>query len=482
MGQTSNRLCSAILCFLIVANSCLARGIFHRTRHDSLAAPEAGGVARTPHSSQHAPERRETDDIEDVTSLYGIISYLNGAAEHPCLIPPAQHIIATPSKPSIRRATHSKFLRPSEHLTASETLKPDRTPRFGRQILEYASVSRSSDAIRAASSQPAKASQALLKTEKLIQAKSQPPDSTIPSRSASVNDAAANKASPTAKSLRGSSFDKDLGDYYNYYYDYYDYKVPSAVLGKRQIEGSGQFGLLAQKQLNRINRLARDTPRLGSVSTSETAATGAQTAQYRNSTSVIQTIPPRTAGSFQSGSAAVDDTSQATFASGTSASAAKFIPSEKGPRFYSSAGESITQQRGISADPDLQTGSETAANGISTAGAQAIRGVTGFGFGPVIGIFNAGLRDGAFAEDSVVQANLGTATTANAQLASIAAFREQKEELNDANIGGAVMKSYADAFDKPGQPLASVTTVAGEPIPGDQNINDRYLTFGATNR
>lgn len=66
-------------------------------------------------------------------------------------------------------------------------------------------------------------------------------------------------SAPAAAPLTGLTRGGSAVDYYSYYTDYYDYKSPSAtrVLGLRQIEGSGQFGILAQKQLNRINRLSR---------------------------------------------------------------------------------------------------------------------------------------------------------------------------------------------------------------------------------
>jgi hypothetical protein len=64
----------------------------------------------------------------------------------------------------------------------------------------------------------------------------------------------------------------------------------------------------------------------------------------------------------------------------------------------------------VDREPSQATGSETAAAGVSAAGAQAIRGIAGFGFGPVIGVINVGLRDGAFAQDVVVQRVLGACT------------------------------------------------------------------------
>lgn len=153
-----------------------------------------------------------------------------------------------------------------------------------------------------------------------------------------------------------------------------------------------------------------DTPRLASTANAATAATGAQTAQYRNVTTFILSIPPRTAGGSEAGSVAVDDTNQATFANANSASVAKLIPSEIGPHFYSSAGESFVMQRGSSNVEGEQTGSESITGGLTTAGASAIIGVAGFTVGPVIGIFNAGRRDGAVSQYTAALRNIGACT------------------------------------------------------------------------
>lgn len=109
---------------------------------------------------------------------------------------------------------------------------------------------------------------------------------------------------------------------------FYDYCVsvdPVAAAVAKPLVEAGEFGTALARLYRRIQRLAARTPVLASNTLAATSANGTDTAQRRNTTTLITTTPTRTAGFFTAGSAALENDTAFADSVGSVTSVAKNV-------------------------------------------------------------------------------------------------------------------------------------------------------------
>eukprot|EP00879_Flechtneria_rotunda_P000377 GHRR01000469.1.p1 GENE.GHRR01000469.1~~GHRR01000469.1.p1 ORF type:complete len:440 (+),score=132.27 GHRR01000469.1:253-1572(+) len=227
-----------------------------------------------------------------------------------------------------------------------------------------------------------------------------------------------------------------------------DTLLPEADEDNR-VDGNGKFGSKMQQLLGDINDLAGRVPRLGSNTIAQTAARGADQAQVRNAFAEVETLPLRSTGNGDAGSAAIDNRTAVTVMDTKSVSVAKDIVNDDGNDAKNlgaasqAQGVSVTRGRGAN-----QGGSSTIGTSTSEAGEK------GYLFADVP-------RDGAIATTTTTQRGIGEKVSTRLQAASLSAVspgNDPEKRRKDAT---------ADDSNKPGTSKTTSRTTSDDSGPAN---------------
>ncbi|KAL6765933.1 hypothetical protein V8C86DRAFT_2430617 [Haematococcus lacustris] len=134
--------------------------------------------------------------------------------------------------------------------------------------------------------------------------------------------------------------------------------------------------------------------------------------------------PSRDAGLFTAGVVALDNSSASAVAAGQSSAVAKNIVTLGTPvNNYGSAGQVFVVVNASSTDPSRSAGARALTGGLATAGARAVatQQASAQTTGAVIGVFNAGNRNGAASQNGAFIQATGTQSATYIQVSSLGA-------------------------------------------------------------